>query len=111
MSRDTDLLERISNRIVSIKGRLALPLQALSEIVVADSEEGVTRRDGHIITLAESLGNRFFVTQDIGDLFRLERRKSISSIPRTPPDFLMGLLDASNRRIDFYGIFLRLGAT
>jgi len=74
----------------------------LSEIVDADNQGGVAQRTAQLIVLAETLRERFFLTQDIGDQLAIERHRSINSIPRIPPDILAGLLDSFRSSEEFF---------
>src|SRR5262245_13377704 len=64
--------------------RLGLPLQALSEAIDTEHMEGIRERLACIRTLHRRLPDRFFITQDVADLIRLERRRRITSVPAIP---------------------------
>jgi hypothetical protein len=49
--------------------------------------DGVLARVDCVTALSERLGTRFFFTQDVGDLLRIERQRRVHSIARVPVDF------------------------
>jgi hypothetical protein len=73
--------------------RLALPLQALSETISVDGH-WIENRLTFLVDLATKLGPRFFMTQESGDIMRIEREENITSIPALPRAAQHGILEA-----------------
>ena len=91
-AREPAVRDLVCERILGDRARLAVPIQALSEIVDSEDTQGVTNRLTCVAALATSLRERFLVTQDVLDLVLLEREQRITSVPEVPDR--AGLIDS-----------------
>src|SRR6266700_6645487 len=84
--RNAGLRDRVRIKILSMRARLALPNQALSELADSDKADGVTSRMACVAELADAMNGRFFITMDLKDHLDEEYERAITSIMRIPPD-------------------------
>lgn len=92
LAREPEVRDLVCDRILRDHARLAVPIQALSEIVDSADTQGVANRLACVGALSGTLGERFFITQDVLDLVLLERERRITSIPKVPNQ--AGLIEA-----------------
>jgi hypothetical protein len=93
LSKRPDVAHAVLRKIAAERLRLVLPLQVLSEAIDSSSEDGVVARLSCLAALAQTLGPRFVITQDVGDQLRLERARALSSTPALPARVHAGYVD------------------
>ena len=102
---DADLVQELADSVVRRRSRLVISGEVLAECLNSN-EDGARKRLHTVIQLANILGTRLVLADELGSIHRRERQRALSSTPKlSGADLALGFLrDPAVRLYDWSAI-------